>query len=354
MLRNLLFGSVLSDATLDTSVLDSARCLISRYVARIIGSRVLLRKAKLYPERVKRAICSLKRKVIDRNEYFLSRLWRAFHSILRDHIKIPVACARYDVPEDEIFLLFDILDGPDYTIVSKSKMKIERMDAYERKVVFRAISSYANTLLNRKIGSPKFIVNSDPGYSVSDLKKEFAEEGRRLFLFYEHIGKPEKVKNYVKRGMHNRCVNFIKYSTSMCRRPIANINDSSREFALTKVSIDASSSPRDRAANHPEMGETELLGEMTKDTRMVRPDVIFEQKMLLRRLRRSLPPDIYKFVKIVVGNKLGTGFSRWMALRHGVSMEGSSDLYKLGEYAMEYLGVDRKDVLRHIIPHLHA
>jgi hypothetical protein len=353
MLRNLLYSPTLTDATKDAAVLDSARILLARYALKAIGSKVVLKKAALFPKRVKRAVLALKREVVDSNEYFLSRLWRAFHTILRDYIKIPVACARYDVPEDEIFLAFDVLGGNDFTAIARSSLKIERMGKKDRKMILKAVTAYSNTLLNRKIGSPKFIAINDPGFSIDDIKKELVETGRRMFLHYEHIGSAEKVKNYAKRGMHNRCINFIKHSTAQCRRPISNVGDSNREFALTKVSIDADVG-KDRSSSKWEQGDTEQLGDITKDPRMVRPDTLLEQKRLITRLKKTVPPDIYKFVKIVVGNKLSSNFVRWMSLRHGVAMGGSDDLYKLGELAMEYLGVDRSDVIRHVIPHLQA
>lgn len=356
MLEALLFAdNTLSESTKNVEILERARKAIVRYALKIIPRRLEKKPSKYlreqvaeFSDRVKDAVFAIK-EVIDHTEYFLTRLWRAFHEVVRYYIKVDVACNRHEVFKDDIFLAMDILDPEDLDEVSRSSIEIERLPSYDIEDIEKELRVHCNHLLNRKIGSPRFIANNDPGFDIEDIRRLLMAEGLRLVLRYEHFRNTIKIKNYAKRGMTNKCTNFIKANTAKCRGAISSVEgDSGREFIVRKVSID---SP---VGGDEDEGDRSL-GDVYKDEDpRVRPDVIYEQKELIEALLTRSPSSVKRFVSIITGNGFGRPFRQWLSYRHGVAVEDlkQDDYFTLGEYALEFLGVSRAKVVRHVVPYL--
>lgn len=348
MLEGILYGSELSKVTRNVQALESARALLVRYAVRSISGSQFTLSVKQLPGKVRDLVFSVKRKFFDRTEYFLSCLWRAFYAHLRDCLKVEVACKRFRAKPEDIYIIQSLLSTKEINKIRRTSINLTRLSNWSVGAIHRAISKHANTLLCRGQVSPRWISMNDPGYSVDDIKKLLIEEGHRLFLYYEHFRDPARIRNYVKRGMQNWCVNFILYNRAECRQAISDSKgDGSREYCLTRTSLDA----QVEGPNNDDSGHS--LSEILSDNRMVRPDILLEQKSLIHSLETSTDEGVRDFVDIIIGDSHNDDFCEWLYSVHGITPEQTnSDYFKLGTFAMEYLGVNRETLVSHLLPHL--
>jgi hypothetical protein len=355
MLEEILFDSEISRSTRDQEQLDLARKLIIQYILKLIPSSTFIRKVKCLNRKVRDEVLSVKRRVIDRTEYFLSSLWRALHYVVRHYVKVDVACKKYGVHREDILLLMEILDSGDIRRVERSRVSLEKLSEVEKEDIYDSIQKHISVLIGRGRGSPRFISTNDPVYSLKDIERILWEEGHRLLLYYEHFGNPDKIRNYVKQGMRHYCVNFILYNQAACRQAISAVEgDSSREFKIKRVSIDYTPSDGSTSdSTNSADSSNSSLGDRIEDKDGVRPDAIFERKWLLESLGTKTPVVIRKFVRIVVGDRFGKDFRRWLRIVHGLEAEQvAADYPKLGKFAMEFLGISQKKVIKSVSPFL--
>lgn len=328
---------------------EPVRRFLVLYLARILNAQGLISAIKDLPVAIKEQILAVKRAKFDRDEYFLSMLWRALHLHLRFFIRPEVACARYGVSRRDLLLCKASLFLDDIRRIERATMRVDRLPAVHRQELFDAITKHARVLVNRPIGSPRWIAKNDAGYEIQDIESQLWEEGFRLFLCYEHFGNRGKIRNFVKRGMQNFCVNFIMYNTARKRQALASVSgDGNREYQVVKLSLDA-----------PRAGED---GGSLVDTI---PDVLVwpDQRIHDQRLAiflSKVPSVVRKFAHIVIENRFSRRFLDWLRTthklrptdisvkKHGQPIQLRDDLGRLGQLAMEYLGTKRSVIAHYL------
>jgi hypothetical protein len=331
-----------------------ATIVLSRYAARLSRSREFNRQIKRLPPLAHKRLRDAKQRILDRSDYFLTRLWRAVYEHLRYGSKVELAAAQFEVSVTDVSLILRSLTPRDRIIILRSRVQIERLAREQRQRILTEIRACARRLVRRL----RFIAKYDSGVDLSDLEHDLVVEGYNAFQQYEHFGDCHvgKILNYVRSSMSNRSINIINHYTSQSRAAVSSernyrcpackyefrlrsgvprgqcprchtageLRSTEREFVVTRVSLDDC------------MQENNLhLHDFEARTALAEPELSRDQ--LLQRLKCVPDRRVRQFFQLI--DRRANTFRRWLGKVHGRYNINLVSLPELGCYAREYLGI---------------
>ena len=364
-----MLHSILTDLapTVSTNERAAVAAILSRYAVRLSQSREFNRQIKRLSPPVHQQLRAAKQKVLDRSDYFLTRLWRAVYEHVRYGLKVEVAAAQFRVSVADISLVLCSLTPRDRSFILRSRVQVERLQHAQRDQIIGEINRHARRLVRRL----RFIARYDPGVDLQDLERELVVDGFSAFQRYEHFGQCRvgKILNYVRSSMRNRSINLINYYTSKSRatvssaagyrcpqcdhefslRPgvrgqcpkcqaVGELRQTEREFMVARVGLE------DCLNN----SNTDRLTDFEART-TVAPVESQLTEVQLELLLEQLPDQrVRQFFRLITCKI--KGFQRWLVRKRrsaGTQPRLSAlSLPELGRYACEYLGLSVDDLVR--------
>lgn len=337
----------------------TASAMLSRYAVRLSRSREFNRQIKRLSPQIHQHLRDAKQHILDRADYFLTRLWRAVYEHLRFGLKVELAAEQFHVSVADISLILRNLTPRDRLVILRSRVQVERLAREQRQRILTEIRAQARRLVRRL----RFIAKYDSGVDLGDLEHDLVVEGYNAFQQYEHFGdcRVSKILNYVRSSMSNRSINLIHHYTSQSRAAVSSernyrcpackyefrlrsgvprgqcpkcqtpgeLRSTEREFVVTRVSLDDCMQENNAYRHDFEARTTLAEPELSRDE-------------LLQRLRCVPDRRVRQFFQLI--DRRANVFRRWLGKVHGRYNINLVSLPELGRYAREYLGISVEEL----------
>lgn len=358
-----MLNSILTEITpwVTAEERTAAAGALGRYAARLTRSREFNRLIKRLPPAAHQRLRESKQRVLDRSDYFLTRLWRAVYEHVRYGLKVEVVADQFEVRPDDISLVLRSLSGRDRLVILRSRMQVERLADEQRQQLVKEIRRHAHRLVRRL----RFIAKYDPAISLQDLENGLVEEGYSALQQYEHFGPRRlgKILNFVRSSMSNRSINAINFHTSRSRAAVSSdlvyrCPQCEHEFRL-RPGI-RGQCPKCHAAGEPRQTEREfVVARVSLDDCLrentahladfevrtaVAPEAEVSRDQLLEKLRQVPDRRVRRFFKLI--DQRRNAFRRWLGYTHGRFDANRLSLPELGRYAREYLGISVDELVK--------
>jgi hypothetical protein len=176
-------------------------------------------------------------------------------------------------------------------------------------------SSYDNILKYVKYvayNKLRFIAHSN-NCNVQDLYPELLEVALKSFhRLYPTNENDCYVANYLKRSIHNRAINFIKFSTTKKRGRLINVGKDKKgenQFSLLEVG----ESKFNFGADNEVVSFEDLQCESDRNSVQLKFELRLSVDSILEKYKRF--PKKYRFLTILLGNE-DEGFTTWLGFRN--------------------------------------
>lgn len=206
-------------------------------------------------------------------------------------------------------------------------------------LIYNDVLKYIKYLAYNKL---RFIAQAN-NCNVADLYPELIEVAVKAFhRLWPTNQSTAYITNYVKRSVHNRTINFIKFSTTQKRGRIINVGktrNGENQFSLLEIG-------ESRFGQKSIDGESISLEDLQSDSDRNSIQFQFELTLSVQAIlkRYKTMPKKYKFLSILLGND-DEGFTTWLRWRNLIShKETNVDFQE---------SVSPRDFTQHLCKYMH-
>lgn len=318
-----------------------------------IGRYILLGDARQYNKVVSQIYIPEKKnlflkdvKSLINNDVTPNAIRRAVFYSICSRVPWVYSANKFGVDLQDILFCWEGLDEKTKKKV-RSAAKIRATDCLSKaqmdKLVLSLIPHCKRTAYKRL----RFIQDSDAAISLEDIWQELLLHAIRTINTYDYFikdGQPDiaKIKNHAQRSVTNFAINMAIKSVVPTRARIANITQACGECESCKAG-----KPNKCERTVPQYETTTLSLDGDNGISLYNSLSSEEKHCILDRdyiskIQKSLPEDVSKFVSIIIEDG-SSEFDCWLDSNCHISTEEIlPNYYKLGNYVMQFLGLQQE------------